>query len=97
MNGSALDALLWVLASPVFVVRGCLHLRRKVQYWEVAYSTSVTCRYCHERISLVGMWRCGCSYTYAGHVLRICPVCRSLPQTVRCIVCGVSRLLPEDV
>jgi hypothetical protein len=92
-----LDAILWFLASPILFLRWCLRARRWVRFWRSAYSTEVGCVHCKARISLVGMWRCGCGYTYAGHLLRHCPICKSLPRVARCFTCGASRLLPEKL
>jgi len=50
---------------------------------------------CGETVSLVGLWRCGCGYTYKGHLLRVCPVCKGLPRMVRCFSCGITVKLPE--
>jgi hypothetical protein len=96
MKRFALDALLFLFASPILLVRGCFRLRRQTRFWIVAYSTSLACVNCRSKISLVGMWKCGCGYTYTGHALRHCPVCASLPRTLRCVNCSVSRLLPEE-
>jgi hypothetical protein len=91
------DALLWIFASPWLFLRSCIRFLRRIKYWRVAYATQIACIQCRSTISLVGMWRCGCGYTYTGHLLRRCPLCRSLPRTARCFTCGVSRLLPEEV
>ena len=90
----ALDLALLLLASPVY---GALALRRALRHYRflrVAFASSLTCE-CGEDISLVGMWRCSCRFTYRGHLLRVCPVCGSLPRMVRCYDCGVTEKLPE--
>lgn len=96
MRKFALDALLFFCASPILLIRGCFRLRRRIRFWIVSYSTEIACVHCRTKISLVGMWKCSCGYTYAGSALRYCPVCSSLPRTLRCVACGASRLLPED-
>lgn len=95
MKQFAFDAFLFLLASPILLVRSCLRLVRLVKFWRTAYSTEVACVFCHSPISLLGTWRCGCGYQYEGHLLRHCPICRSLPRVARCVSCGASRLLPE--
>jgi len=47
------------------------------------------------RFSLVGLWRCSCGFTYRGHLLRSCPVCREYSVRGRCYRCGVNHKLPE--
>ena len=89
------DLMLWVVASPVLLLRTIVRASRRVRFWKSAYTTSVGCQVCGTVISLVGMWRCSCGFTYQGHVLRVCPVCRSLPRMLRCFACGVTRSLPE--
>ena len=89
------DLILLVFASPVYVAKGMVRLVRKCKFWKVSYTPQITCRNCGEAISLVGMWRCGCGFTYKGHLLRVCPVCGSLPRMVRCFSCGITEKLPE--
>jgi hypothetical protein len=49
-------------------------------------------------VSLVGMWRCSCgNHVYRGHLLRLCPVCGTVPVVVRCYRCGVTTKLPDPV
>lgn len=93
----ALDVLLWLLASPIIVVLWGVRLSRRIRFWKTAYTVQVACGHCGTAISLVGLWKCGCGHTYAGHLLRVCPICHSLPRVVRCFSCGVTRLLPRDV
>ena len=95
MNASGLDVALWVLASPVLFVRWIVRLVRRCLFYRMAYAPKVACRTCGGGISLVGMWRCSCGHTSVGHVLRVCPVCRSLPRIVRCPACGATEVLPE--
>jgi hypothetical protein len=90
-----LDLTLWALASPILFVKWLLRLKRRWRFWRVAYMTQISCRSCHSMISLVGIWRCGCGFTYRGHLLRECPVCGALPRMVRCFACGITEKLPE--
>ena len=87
--------ILWLLASPFLVIKFLLRTVRRARYYQVAYTTAIRCTSCRENISLVGEWRCGCGYTYRGHLLRECPVCASLPRMVRCFRCGLTEVLPE--
>jgi len=90
----ALDLALWLLASPMY---GAFALRQAVRHYRflrVAFASSLTCE-CGENLSLVGMWRCSCRFSYRGHLLRICPVCGTLPCVIRCYRCGITTKLPE--
>ena len=90
-----LDIILLVFASPVLLAQGLLRFCRRCRFWRVAYAPSLACRTCGETVSLVGMWRCACGFTYQGHVLRVCPVCSAWPRMVRCFACGTTERLPE--
>jgi hypothetical protein len=89
------DLVLVVLASPVLMVEWLVRAIRRWRFSRLSYTPRIICRNCGEAISLVGIWRCGCGYTYRGHLLRKCLVCRSLPRMVRCHQCGVTEKLPE--
>ena len=89
------DWILWVLAIPVLFIRWSFRMIRRWKFLRMSYEIKLVCRNCHSTISLVGIWRCGCGYTYRGHVLRICPVCDGWPRMVRCYECGVTEKLPE--
>src|SRR5213080_3977873 len=99
MKTHALDLLLWFLASPILFLRWIFRTVRRIRFWTVAYAPRIPCLNCHAPISLVGIWRCGCGYTYRGHLLRHCSVCGSLPRMVRLLslrrdgeVAGAMRL-----
>jgi hypothetical protein len=94
MNELVRDLALWLLASPVYFIRWLIRMVHRVDFWTVAYSSEIACR-CGAPISLVGMWRCGCGYTYRGHLLRACPVCSATPRMIRCFSCGATEKLPE--
>ena len=89
------DLVLFVLASPVLLLRTIVRGVRRVGFWQTAYTSSMACPNCDATISLVGVWRCHCGFTYQGHLLRVCPVCASLPRMVRCFECGVTESLPR--
>ena len=90
-----LDFLLFVLASPILLVKALARGLKRYKFLHVAYSASLTCSNCQRKISTLGMWKCGCGFTYRGHVLRHCPICRSLPRMARCFACGNTELLPK--
>ncbi len=90
-----LDLVLFVLASPILLVKALFRGARWIEFYRVSYLSEIMCRSCQETISLVGIWRCVCGYTYRGHVLRPCPVCQSLPRMVRCFACGVTARFPK--
>jgi hypothetical protein len=92
---NSLDVILWVLASPILLMRWLFRVRRRWKFWVMAYTPRIVCGNCRGAIWLVGLWRCGCGFTYRGHVARVCPVCGSLPRMVRCFNCGVTTKLPE--
>jgi hypothetical protein len=92
MSDFAEDGLLWLVASPIAAGAALL---RHVKFWRTAYALQAPCGTCGAAISLVGLWRCRCGYTYRGHVLRECPVCHSLPRMVRCFACGLTQTLPQ--
>jgi len=86
---------LFVLASPVLLVKAILRARRRYVFFRLAMEVSIYCQ-CGEPISLVGFWKCSCGFTYQGHLLRRCSVCFSVPCVVRCYRCGVTSKLPES-
>ena len=88
------DVLVFALASPILVARGILTALRKSRFLAVASMISIACE-CGSEVSLVGMWRCSCGFTYKGHLLQVCPICGSLPCVIRCYACGVTTKLPE--
>jgi hypothetical protein len=90
-----MEFILWLLASPFLVLRAAFRALRRARYYRLSYAAAIRCRSCRAPISLVGHWRCGCGYTYRGHLLRECPVCGSLPRMVRCFRCGLTEVLPE--
>jgi hypothetical protein len=95
MNDSWVDAALFVLASPVLAVKA---LRRTIDWYrflQLAMTPAITCE-CGAEVSLVGIWRCSCGFTYRGHLLRMCPLCQTIPRVVRCYRCGVTTKLPES-
>lgn len=95
MKPAVKDFVLLVLASPIYCLKWLAQTVRGWPYWQVSYTPQIRCHNCGGDISLVGIWRCQCRYTYRGHLLRECPVCGASPRMVRCYRCGVTRKLPE--
>ncbi len=91
-----LDLLLAVLASPVYLLRFAWRVWRHWRYLRAAAALAIECE-CGRPIALVGVWRCGCGFTYRGHALATCPVCGRIPAMVRCYECGLTAVLPEPV
>lgn len=85
------DILLLLLASPVYALIAIARLVRGVKFVRMTGRRSIPCRTCGQAILLVGFWKCGCGFTYQGHLLRLCPVCRALPQVIRCEHCGATE------
>jgi hypothetical protein len=96
MNTRLLDIAIWLLMSPILLVRSIFRTFRWLDFWTMAYRHEIQCRNCGGAISLVGIWRCRCGYTYKGHLLRACPICDGNPSMVRCVQCGVTEKLPCD-
>ncbi len=89
------DLGLWLLASPVLAAKAAFLGVRRINFWRVSYMTSITCQSCQAEISLVGIWKCPCGFTYRGHLLIVCPVCQSVPRMARCFGCGSTEKLPR--
>jgi hypothetical protein len=95
VTGAIFPIVRWLLVSPILLVRFILHAFRRLDFWVMSYRHEMLCRNCGAAISLVGIWRCQCGYTYKGHLLRPCPVCDALPRMARCFECGVTEELPK--
>jgi hypothetical protein len=95
VNRIIIETARWLLISPVLLFRFVLHAFGWFEFWITSYRHEIVCRNCGSPISLVGIWKCRCGYTYKGHLLRACPVCDSLPRMARCFQCGVTEKLPE--
>jgi hypothetical protein len=89
-----LDCVLFVLASPVLFLKAVRRAGERCRFFQLAMASAIMCE-CGAEISLLNYWRCGCGYTYRGHLLRACPVCGTIPCVVRCYRCGVTTKLPE--
>ena len=85
------DAVLFILASPILAVRAVVRLLRHLAFLRMTIQPTLTCRTCGGIVSLVGMWKCPCGFTGAGHLLRDCPACGSFPLMVRCYRCGATE------
>ena len=88
------ELALFLLASPVLL---CLAVRRglkQLRFFVAACRTQIFCE-CGAAVALVGLWKCSCGFTYRGHLLRLCPICGTIPCIVRCYRCGVTTKLPE--
>jgi hypothetical protein len=96
VNDFWMDLILFVLASPVLLFLAVRRALMRYRYLQHATRPNITCE-CGEPVSLVGMWRCSCGFTYRGHLLRVCPVCGSAPVVVRCYRCGVTTKLPDPL
>ncbi len=76
----AIDIFLFLLASPILLLKWLVQSIRRCVFWKVAYSTRIMCQNCGEYISLLGQWKCDCGHEYQGHLLRRCPFCQTTPQ-----------------
>ena len=95
MNGT--DAVLfvrWILCLPFRILNSCVRLREHIAFLRLATAARILCQ-CGIPISLVGLWRCSCTFTYRGHLLQVCPLCGRIPRIVRCYTCGLTTKLPE--
>ena len=86
--------VVWIFSLPFALVNSLQGVREHVRFLRLAATTQILCE-CDGHISLVGFWRCSCSFTYRGHLLQICPLCGGIPKIVRCYTCGVTTKLPE--
>ena len=93
MKERLIDLALWLFASPILVLRGLVRAYRNYGVLRFATAVAIPCE-CGAEISLVGLWRCSCGFTYRGHLMRACPLCGSIPSVVRCYRCGVTSVLP---
>lgn len=95
MTRAVYEIVRWLLLAPIILVRFILGAFRSFDFWFMSYRPEILCRNCGATISLVGIWRCRCGYTYKGRLLRSCPVCDVLPRMARCFGCGVTQELPK--
>ena len=82
---------LLTVAAPFYLIFGAARLVSRLKFARLARQRAIACRTCGGEILLVGFWRCRCGYTYRGHLLRICPVCRTLPAMIRCDHCQATE------
>jgi hypothetical protein len=94
MKDPWIDGALFVLASPILAVKAVRRALERYRFFRLAMERAIVCE-CGSEISLVGLWKCSCGFCYRGHLLRVCPVCGSIPCVVRCYRCGVTTKLPE--
>jgi hypothetical protein len=94
MNQTFLDLMLFIVASPILLFQAVRRAVERYRFFELAMQPKMPCE-CGSTIWLVGLWRCSCSFTYRGHLLRTCPACGTIPHVVRCYRCGVTTKLPE--
>ena len=94
MKDSWSDFALFILASPVLLVLAVRRGLNRYRFFQLAMQPEIVCE-CGSPVSLVGLRKCSCGFTYRGHLLRECPVCGTIPCVVRCYRCGVTTKLPE--
>lgn len=89
------NLVLFVLASPILLLRAMIRALRRLRVLHAATRPAIACRTCGAEIGLVGLWRCRCGFTYQGHLLRVCPVCGSFPAIVRCYQCQATERVAQ--
>ena len=94
MSDTLVDCLLFIFASPILLFQAMRRAVERYRFFRLAMESEMHCE-CGSAISLVGLWRCSCRFTYRGHLLRKCPACGTIPYVVRCYRCGVTTKLPE--
>ena len=67
-RNTVIDIALFLLASPVLLVLFVHRCWTHVRFLRRATVPSIECR-CGRPVSLVGMWRCSCGFTYRSHAL----------------------------
>jgi hypothetical protein len=90
-NRWVVDFVLFILASPVLAVRYMIRFFCQLGVVNKSLRTTLPCRTCGAEISLVGLWKCGCGFTYQGNILRYCPICKLFPNMIRCYRCGTTE------
>lgn len=86
-------AMAYILASPFLLIWGVIKGIRYIRTLTKAVTPAIVCSNCHHPVSLVGLWRCGCGFTYRGHLLHPCSICHRVPRVVRCHRCNVTTRL----
>lgn len=94
VRNAFIDGALFVLASPILAVKATRRALQRYRFFRLAIAAAIVCE-CGAEVSLVGFWKCSCGFTYRGHLLRLCPVCGTIPCVMRCYRCGVTTKLPE--
>ena len=94
MKGTWIDGVLFVVASPVLLLQALRRALERYRFFRLAMQPEFLCE-CGAPVSLVGLWKCSCAFTYRGHLLHRCPVCGTIPCVARCYRCGVTTKLPE--
>jgi hypothetical protein len=93
MNSWQSKIFIAVLASPVTAAVKAYRYARHARLLKQSVQPATVCMTCGAEISLVGMWRCGCGFTYRGHLLRYCPVCGAFPNMIRCYRCDATEAI----
>jgi hypothetical protein len=89
------DGALFVLASPILALKALHRAVEHYRFFRLAMSPAIVCE-CGAEVPLVGIWKCSCNaWVYRGHLLRLCPVCHTIPCVVRCYRCGMTTKFPE--
>ena len=88
------ELILFLLASPVLLFSLARRSWKKARFFALASRSSLYCE-CGSEMSLVGLWKCPCGFTYCGHLVTVCPVCEALPKVVRCYACGITTRLAD--
>ncbi|HXG65143.1 MAG TPA: hypothetical protein VNO70_08540 [Blastocatellia bacterium] len=85
--------LAYILALPFLAVWAAVRLIKYLRLLKQSVSPALRCGNCRRPVALVGMWACQCGYTYMGHLMRPCPICRRVPKVARCYHCNVTTRL----
>ena len=94
LNRLLLHIFVFILASPILMLGTLGRAGKRVRFLALASRANLLCE-CGEKISLLGLWRCPCGFTYRGHLITVCPVCEALPKVARCYACGVTTRLAD--
>lgn len=93
MGRSLLIMFTYILALPFLIIRGLVRLDRYLRVLVLSVSPSIRCVSCHSEVTLLGIWRCQCGWTFKGHYMTPCPICDRVPRVVRCLRCSVTTRL----
>lgn len=93
MVKGVLIACAYILALPFLIIWGIRRMDKYMRVLVLSVSPSTPCVACKSEVTLLGIWRCSCGYTFKGHYMTPCSMCGRVPRLVRCLNCSVTTRL----